>query len=128
MKTPESPSPDPPAAFALRHDPRPGDLGALVSLHGTAYSREYGFDPTFEAHVAHQLGDFVLSRTDRDRLWVAERDGRIASCVAVVGHSEKDAQLRWSGAQAPRSGPAAIFQLASASLAAEKHSLGHWHA
>ena len=82
-------------AFALRHDLRPGDLGALVSLHGTVYARECGFDSTFEAQVARLLGEFVQARTDRDQLWLAEREGRIVGSIAVVGHSEKDAQLRW---------------------------------
>jgi ribosomal protein S18 acetylase RimI-like enzyme len=74
---------------------RPGDLGAVVALHGTVYAREYGFDPTFEAYVAGPLAEFVLSRTDRDRLWVAERAGRLAGCVAIVGAPGGEAQLRW---------------------------------
>jgi GNAT superfamily N-acetyltransferase len=82
-------------SFALRHDLRPGDLGSVVALHGTAYAREYGFDPTFEADVAGPLAGFALSRTDRDRLWIAERGGGLAGCIAVVGTSPEEAQLRW---------------------------------
>jgi ribosomal protein S18 acetylase RimI-like enzyme len=95
MNTLEDPLSDSATAFALRHDLRPGDLGALVSLHGTAYARECGFDSTFEAHVARLLGEFVPARTERDRLWIAERGGRLAGSIAIVSHSEKDAQLRW---------------------------------
>ena len=84
-----------PPPFALRHDLRPGDLGAIVSLHGTIFAREYGFDPTFKAYVAGPLAEFVRSRTDHDRLWIAERGDRIIGCIAIVGVSEKDAQLRW---------------------------------
>jgi GNAT superfamily N-acetyltransferase len=83
-----------PAAVALRHDVRPGDLGAIVRLHGTVYARENGFDTTFEAYVAGPLAEFALRRSDRERLWIAERDGGLAGCVAVVA-AGSEAQLRW---------------------------------
>ena len=94
MTLPTSPA-EVPAGLALRHDLRPGDLGAVVQLHGTVYAREYGFDATFEAYVAGPLAQFVLERTGRDRLWLAERDGRLVGCIAIVGVSEAEAQLRW---------------------------------
>lgn len=81
--------------IALRHELKPGDLGSIVHLHSTLYAREHGFDPTFEAYVAGPLGQFVLTRTERDRLWIAERDERLIGCIAIVGASPKEAQLRW---------------------------------
>jgi GNAT superfamily N-acetyltransferase len=81
--------------FVLRNELRPGDLGTLASLHGTIYARECGFDSAFEAHVARLLGEFVQGRTDRDRLWTAEWEGRLVGSIAVVSHSERDAQLCW---------------------------------
>ncbi len=84
-----------PPDVTLRHDLLPGDLGTIVHLHGTVYAREYGFDPTFEAYVAGPLGEFVRARTDHDRLWIAQRDDRIVGCIAIVGISPNEAQLRW---------------------------------
>jgi N-acetylglutamate synthase-like GNAT family acetyltransferase len=81
--------------LTIRTTLEPGDLGSVIHLHGVVYAREYGFDPTFEAYVAGPLAEFVRSRTDRDRLWIAERGGRIVGCTAIVGTSAKEAQLRW---------------------------------
>jgi ribosomal protein S18 acetylase RimI-like enzyme len=79
----------------LRDDLRPGDLGRLVWLHGTVYAQEYGFDLTFEAYVAGPLAKFVRQHSARDRLWIAQRGARIVGCIAVVGISATEAQLRW---------------------------------
>ena len=86
---------DSPPSFTLRHDLRPGDLGFLVYLHGILYAREYGFDATFEAYVAGPLAQFVLSPSEGDRVWIAEREERILGSIAIVGASATDAQLRW---------------------------------
>lgn len=81
--------------ITLRTDLRPGDLGAIVHLHGTLYAREYGFDPTFEAYVAGPLAEFILHPSPRNRLWLAEQDSRFVGCIAMVGAAEAEAQLRW---------------------------------
>lgn len=84
-----------PDDIILRTDLRPGDLGAVVALHGTLYAREYGFDATFEAYVAGPLADFVRTADPRARLWLAERAARLIGCVAVVAVDDATAQLRW---------------------------------
>jgi GNAT superfamily N-acetyltransferase len=85
----------PPGDVSIRTDLRPGDLGAVVRLHGTVYARERGFDPTFEAYVAGPLAEFVRSGSPRERLWLAERHGEVVGCVAIVESAPGMAQLRW---------------------------------
>jgi ribosomal protein S18 acetylase RimI-like enzyme len=84
-----------PHDIVFRSHLHPGDIGALVQLHGMLYAREYGFDSTFEAYVAGPLAQCVLAASPRDRIWIAERGEQIVGCVAVVGASEIEAQLRW---------------------------------
>jgi len=81
--------------ITLRTSLRPGDLGHIVSLHGTLYAREYGFDSTFEAYVAGPLAEFVRSGSERERLWIAEQEGKLVGCIAIVAASPETAQLRW---------------------------------
>jgi GNAT superfamily N-acetyltransferase len=64
-------------------------------LHGVLYARERGFDSTFEAYVAGPLAEFVRAGDPRQRLWIAECDGRLVGCVAIVAASPRTAQLRW---------------------------------
>jgi GNAT superfamily N-acetyltransferase len=89
------PAPAAPEACTVRTALVPGDLGSLVRLHGVVYAREYGFDPTFEAYVAGPLVDFVRSHTDRECLWIAERNRCRVGCVGIVAASAHEAQLRW---------------------------------
>ena len=79
----------------IRTGLRPGVIGKVISLHGTLYEQESGFDVTFEAYVACPLAEFVLRGSPRECLWMAERDGRLLGCVAIVAASEVTAQLRW---------------------------------
>jgi N-acetylglutamate synthase-like GNAT family acetyltransferase len=87
--------PSEPRTITLRTDLKPGDIGAIVRLHGVTYAREHGFDHTFEAYVAGPLAEFARSASDRDRIWIAEQGDRLVGCVAIVAHSPQVAQLRW---------------------------------
>src|SRR6266511_5451915 len=89
------PPADAQTSVTIRTTLHPGDVGTIVYLHGVLYAREYGFDPTFEAYVAGPLAEFVRSGSARERLWIAERDGRIVGCVAIVASGPETAQLRW---------------------------------
>jgi GNAT superfamily N-acetyltransferase len=84
-----------PDDYTLRTELRPGDIGTVVYRHGTVYARERGFDPTFEAYVAGPLAEFVRRASPRERLWIAERRGQFAGCVAIVEAAADTAQLRW---------------------------------
>ena len=74
---------------------QPGDVGAIVAMHGLVYAEEYGFDTTFEAYVAGPLAEFVLRGSPRERIWIEERDGGVGGCVAIVEAGPGAAPLRW---------------------------------
>ncbi len=84
-----------PDDFTVRTDLRPGDIGAIVRLHGVVYAHEYGFDHTFEAYVAGPLSELVRRPSPRQRIWIAEQGDRLAGCIAIVEQSPETAQLRW---------------------------------
>lgn len=76
-------------------DPRPGDLGWVVQMHGELYAREFGFDASFEALVAEIAAKYLRDFDPRaERGWIAEVDGQRAGCVFVVRKSPTVAQLR----------------------------------
>ena len=83
-----------PGPIVLRSH-RPGDIGLVAKRHGELYAEEYGWDERFEALVAGILARFVENfRPERERCWIAERDGRFLGCVFVVEKDQDTAQLR----------------------------------
>lgn len=83
------------AAFALRHELIPGDVGAIVQQHGAVYAREHKFDLRFEAYVAGPLADLVIDPNPRSRVWIAETNYKFAGCAAVVERTDTEALFRW---------------------------------
>jgi len=82
--------------WKIRHHINLGDIGYLTYLHGILYAKEYGYNQTFEAYVAGGLAEFVQSfNPNKDRIWLAETNGRIIGSIAIVRHSNANAQLRW---------------------------------
>ena len=84
-----------PANVTLRYDLKPGDIGYVTYLHGVLYAMEHGWDYSFDAYVAAPLAEFAKSHTDRERIWIVEKDRVIAGSVAIVEVSTEEAQLRW---------------------------------
>ena len=82
--------------LAVRCDLRPGDVGEMIRLHGMLYSRECGYDTTFEGYVCRTFADFI-ARYDptKDRIWLAQRGEQIVGSIAIVSHTPQKAQLRW---------------------------------
>jgi len=74
---------------------RPGDMGWVISRHGSLYAHEYGWDATFEAYVAEVCAKFIREfNPERERCWIAERNGRTAGCVFLFDKGDNVAQLR----------------------------------
>jgi GNAT superfamily N-acetyltransferase len=85
----------PDTGITIRHQLMPGDMGAIIQLHGQLYARECDFNRAFEAYVAIPLAKFVMNHGDREQIWIVEQGGVIRGSMAIVKHSKHVAQLRW---------------------------------
>ena len=87
------------ASVAIRTELRPGDLGRLIALHGTAYIEDaVHFGLPFEAFVARTVAEFVLDNNAQGRIWLAERGSELVACAAMVEREKEGrpfGQLRW---------------------------------
>jgi DNA-binding MarR family transcriptional regulator/GNAT superfamily N-acetyltransferase len=79
----------------ILREPRPGDLGWVVTRHAELYAQEYQWGENFEGICAQIVADFA-SKFDPacERCWIAEMDGRNVGCVFLVKDSETVARLR----------------------------------
>lgn len=83
-------------AAVVREGPRPGDIGALIALHGVLYANEYGYDHSYEGYVAKTFAEAMADfKAGRDALWVVEAAGRVLGSIAMLGRPEGEVQLRW---------------------------------
>jgi len=74
---------------------RPGDMGWVVHRHAVLYTEEYGWNEQFEALVAGIVAN-IIQRFDaqRERCWIAEREGERVGSVVLVRKSITTAKLR----------------------------------
>jgi DNA-binding MarR family transcriptional regulator/N-acetylglutamate synthase-like GNAT family acetyltransferase len=74
---------------------RPGDMGWIVSRHGAIYAEEYGWDQRLEALVVEVVAAFLRNfDPERERCWIAERDGENLGSVMLVKDTARVARLR----------------------------------
>lgn len=80
----------------IRTEPRAGDLGYVIYLHGDLYGHEYGFGGQFEPYVAKGVAEFFENYApSRDRIWLAEHGGKIIGSLVLMHREENTAQLRY---------------------------------
>lgn len=80
----------------IRTELKPGDLGYITYRHGALYSNECQYGIEFESYVAQGLHEF-FSQYDpgKDRVWLAEYEGRIAGSLILMHRPGNAAQLRY---------------------------------
>lgn len=81
----------------VRRDLWPGDLGAIIKLHGNLYSREYGLDSTFEGHVAASVSRAAIRGfpTERERIWLVEGVAGVRGSLALTDEGDGEGTVRW---------------------------------
>jgi len=83
-----------PRSWLLR-PPRPGDMGWVVQAQAAGYTRQYGWDGTYEALVARIVAGYIDHRDpQREAAWIAEVEGEPAGSVFCVRKSDTVARLR----------------------------------
>lgn len=73
----------------------PGDLGWVLQAHGELYTREFGWDTSFEALIARIVADYAANHDPaKEAAWIAELDGERVGCVFCVREDAATARLR----------------------------------
>jgi DNA-binding MarR family transcriptional regulator/GNAT superfamily N-acetyltransferase len=85
---------EPKTPYLLRPH-QPGDMGWIVYRQAILYADEYGWDGTYEALAAEIVAQFIKNcDPQRERAWVAEKDGKRVGAVFVAKESDEIAKLR----------------------------------
>jgi N-acetylglutamate synthase-like GNAT family acetyltransferase len=82
--------------ITIRNELAPGDLGAVIYLHGALYGKEHGFKVRFETYVALGIHEFYAAYDpERDRVWICEHNGDIIASLFLMHRGQDTAQLRF---------------------------------
>jgi ribosomal protein S18 acetylase RimI-like enzyme len=85
------------AVMDVRQGLAPGDVGAIVELHGRLYATEHGLDHRFEAGVARGLGALVLGGFPRahEGAWIADDGGRVRGSILLSDEGDGLGRVRF---------------------------------
>jgi GNAT superfamily N-acetyltransferase len=76
-------------------EPCSADLDWIVRRNAELYTAELGWDAGYEALVTRIVADYTANAdAARERIWIAELDGRRVGCVMCVRADDATAQLR----------------------------------
>lgn len=81
---------------SIRNELKPGDAGRLIQLHGWQYWIECGYNHKFEGYVCKTFYELYNNYSpEKDRFWLAESGVELIGSIAIVGHTDERAQLRY---------------------------------
>jgi GNAT superfamily N-acetyltransferase len=80
----------------VRRELQPGDVGAIVRLHGLLYRREHRLGTRFETDLARSVAEAVdLGWPDRGGIWIVEHNGELAGSLALTEEEPATGRVRW---------------------------------
>ncbi len=72
------------------------DVAFIIERHEALYQSEYGFTPEFTDYVKTYVDKFHEHHDEeREKIWIAQQNGKQVGVIAVVKADEDTAQLRW---------------------------------
>lgn len=81
-------------SYILR-SPRPGDYGWMIKKNAEIYADEYQWNEECEGLMAEIVANFIKNYdSQRERCWIAEKDGENIGCVFLGKKDDLTAQLR----------------------------------
>lgn len=76
-------------------DPKAGELGWIVKVHGEYYSQEYGYGPAFEGIVADIVARYAAEWDDPEQFcWIADIEGKPIGSVMLTRDADRMPWLR----------------------------------
>jgi ribosomal protein S18 acetylase RimI-like enzyme len=82
----------------IRRELRDGDRDGMVALHQRIYPAGYGVGQSFVDDVAAAMDDAIARGwpgRPGDGVWIVERDGQVAGCLALSDEGGGEGRVRW---------------------------------